>query len=298
MASDSVVAVGSIALDWLEFSDGTKGDILGGSATYFTLAASLFAPVHLVGIVGTDFPSEGMDLLKERAANVDDLQVVEGKTFRWGGRYHEDWETRTTLYTELGVFEGFRPRLSPVNRQAPFVFLGNIQPSLQLEVLAQAENPDRTVICDTMNLWINTAREDLDRVLGQIDILLINDEEAGLLSGVSEIAESARKIMDMGPAVVVVKRGGKGSTLMGRKESFEVGAYGVSRVVDPTGAGDSFAGGLVGTLAGGGSLREALVAGSAVASFCVERFGIEGLKTLTLEDVKERMETIGRSSDQ
>lgn len=292
MASAPIVAVGSIALDWLEFPDGTQGDFLGGSATYFTLAASLFAPVHLVGIVGTDFPQEGMDLLKERAVNVDDLQVVDGKTFRWGGRYHDDWETRTTLYTELGVFNDFRPRLSPVNRRAPFIFLGNIQPSLQLEVLGQSENPETTVVCDTMNLWINTVRGDLERVLTQIDILLVNNREAALLTGVPDIEGSARRIIEMGPDTVVVKRGSKGSILVGRDSTLQVDAYGISRVVDPTGAGDSFAGGFVGTLARGGTLQEALEAGSAVASFCVEGFGIEGIESLTREDVRERMEAI------
>lgn len=292
MASHCVVAVGSIALDRLEFSDGTQGETLGGSATYFTLAATLFAPVRLVGIVGTDFPREGMDLLKERAASVDDLQVVEGKTFRWGGRYHADRENRTTLYTELGVFEGFRPRLSPVSRRCPFVFLGNIQPSLQLEVLGQAEHRDRTVVSDTMNLWISRAREDLDRVLKGTDILLINDEEAHLLTGVDDIVASARTIMQMGPRAVVVKRGGQGSLLVEKKEAVKVGAYPVPAVVDPTGAGDSFAGGFVGTLAGGGSLQEAAVAGSAVASYCVEGFGIEGLASVTLEEVKSRMERV------
>ncbi|MFQ6675988.1 MAG: PfkB family carbohydrate kinase [Fidelibacterota bacterium] len=292
MASHCVVAVGSIALDRLEFSDGTQGETLGGSATYFTLAATLFAPVRLVGIVGTDFPREGMDLLKERAASVDDLQVVEGKTFRWGGRYHADRENRTTLYTELGVFEGFRPRLSPVSRRCPFVFLGNIQPSLQLEVLGQAEHRDRTVVSDTMNLWISRAREDLDRVLKGTDILLINDEEAHLLTGVDDIVASARTIMQMGPRAVVVKRGGQGSLLVDKKEAVKVGAYPVPAVVDPTGAGDSFAGGFVGTLAGGGSLQEAAVAGSAVASYCVEGFGIEGLASVTLEEVKSRMERV------
>ncbi|MFQ6673475.1 MAG: PfkB family carbohydrate kinase [Fidelibacterota bacterium] len=296
MVSHPVLVVGSIAIDWLEFSDGRQDQVVGGSATYFTLAASLFAPVHVVGVVGSDFPEEAMDVFRKHGANLDDLQVVQGKTFRWGGRYGADLESRTTLFTELGVFEDFQPLLSPENRRCPVIFLGNIQPSLQLKVLDQAEHPKKQVVCDTMNLWIKTARNDLLRVLERVDVLLLSEREAVLLTDVTDPAHAGDRIRDMGPSTVVVKRGHLGSVMVTESGAIRAGVFPVPDVVDPTGAGDSFAGGFVGTLAGGSSLAEALLCGSAVASYCVEGFGTAGLETLSRSHVSHRMDVIRERS--
>ncbi len=286
-----VLVVGSIALDWLEMPDGQKGEVIGGSATYFTLAACKFSPVHVVGIVGSDFPKRGMALFRKHAANLDDLQVLEGKTFQWGGRYHEDWENRTTLFTELGVFERFQPRLSSANKKIKNVFLANIQPTLQLDVLNQIEDPDM-VVCDTMNLWIDIARESLEGVLERVDVLLVNDSESHLLTGETDPVTAAKEIINMGPETVVVKLGKQGAILVTASNVIRVGAYHVKIVKDPTGAGDSFAGGFVGGLASGLSMVEALVAGSSVASFCVEGFGTEGLEGVTMNSIKHRSQMI------
>lgn len=291
MTADAILTVGSIAIDWLEMPDGTKGEVLGGAATYFTLAASQFAPVHVVGVVGTDFPQEGHDLFKTHAANLDDLQVMDGKTFRWGGRYHENWENRTTLFTELGVFGDFKPVISEGNRRCSIVFLANIQPSLQLDVLEQMEAP-RLVITDTMNLWIDTALSDLHEVIAKTDILLLNDNEAEMLTGLSDPEEAGRELCRQGPQSVVVKLGSRGALLVEEERNVPVAAYQIDRVVDPTGAGDSFAGGLVGALAAGESLVSALITGSAVASFTVESFGPVELIDLDKQEIIRRMSII------
>ena len=290
-----ILVVGSIALDWLETPDGQKGEVIGGSATYFTLAACKLSPVHVVGIVGSDFPERGMTLFQKHAANLDDLQVLEGKTFLWGGRYHEDWENRTTLFTELGVFEQFQPRLSSANKKIKNIFLANIQPTLQLDVLNQIEEPD-LVVCDTMNLWIETAHETLESVLERIDVLLVNDSESHLLTGETDPVTAAKKIKKMGPETVVVKLGKQGAILVTDSNVIRVGAFPVKIVKDPTGAGDSFAGGFVGGLASGLSKVEALVAGSSVASFCVEGFGTEGLEGITTNSIKHRSQMIKKLS--
>jgi len=290
MSTNSILVVGSIAIDWLELPNGRKGEVLGGSTTYFLILASRFAPVHVVGIVGSDFPEEGRKIFRDHASNLDDLQVVEGKTFRWGGRYHEDWEDRTTLYTELGVFETFNPILSSENRRCPTVFLGNIHPSLQLEVLKQIENNKKCVVCDTMNLWIQTTREDLLSVLQRINILLLNESEASLLTGISNLIDAAHRIRELGPEFVVVKQGSMGATLVSESEIIHSEVFPIKRIIDPTGAGDSFAGGFVGALAEEKSLSEALILGSTVASFCVEGFGIEGLMDISDEELQQRVD--------
>jgi len=291
MTADAILTVGSIAIDWLEMPDGTKGEVLGGAATYFTLAASQFAPVHVVGVVGTDFPQEGHDLFNTHAANLDDLQVMDGKTFRWGGRYRENWENRITLFTELGVFGDFKPVISEGNRHCPIVFLANIQPSLQLDVLKQMEAP-RLVITDTMNLWIDTALSDLQKVIDKTDILLLNDNEAEMLTGLSDPEEAGRELCRQGPQSVVVKLGSRGALLVEEERNVPVAAYQIDRVVDPTGAGDSFAGGLAGALAAGESLVGALITGSAVASFTVESFGPVELIDLDKQEIIRRMSII------
>ena len=292
MNPKTIVSVGSIALDWLELPDGTKGETLGGSLTYFTRSAGILAPVNIVGVVGTDFPKEGMNLFREYAASLEDLQIEEGKSFRWGGRYHDDWENRTTLYTELGVFETFSPKLSNSNKQSPLLYLGNIHPALQLDVLSQMASDDTVIVCDTMNLWINTTRGDLDKVLGRIDILLLNENEAELLTGIEQVPEAAQAIRTMGPKKIVVKQGGSGSTLISSDRDFHVDVYPIDKLMDPTGAGDSFAGGLMAALANGHSLEEGLIWATASASFCVEGFGLEGLSRMTPETFRERVEVV------
>ena len=291
MNSDSILTVGSIAIDWLEMPDGAEGEVLGGSATYFVLAASQFAPVHIVGVVGSDFPQEGHDLFKTHAANLDDLQVVEGKTFRWGGRYHKNWENRTTLFTELGVFGDFKPTISQGNRSCPLVFLANIQPSLQLDVLSQIESP-RLVITDTMNLWIDTALSDLKEVIAKTDILLLNDNEAEMITGLSDSEGAGRELCRQGPKSVIVKLGSRGALLVEEERTVPVTAYKIEDVVDPTGAGDSFAGGLVGALAAGESLIDSLITGSAIASFSVEGFGPSGLYNSDKDELAQRISFI------
>ena len=288
----NILIIGSIAVDYLELPDGTKGECIGGSATYFTLASGRFGPVNVVGIVGTDFPEEGHKLFKKHAANLDDLKIEEGKTFRWGGRYHNDWEHRTTLYTELGVFESFRPELSPENKQCGLVCLGNIHPALQLGVIDQIENSESLIICDTMNLWIETTHDLLVKVIEKVDILLVNETESFLLTGEKDIESAASAILKMGPDVVVIKLGSKGAVLTGQKEKINVDVYPIERVVDPTGAGDVFFGGFAGELSNGGTMVSALLAGSAIASFCVEGFGTSGMLTISREDISERIEVI------
>lgn len=297
MSANSILTVGSIAIDWLELPDGRKGEVIGGSATYFTMSAGRFAPVHVVGVVGSDFPQQGMDIYHEYAASTAGLQIEDGDTFRWGGRYHSDWERRTTLYTELGVFESFNPRLSTKNRECPFVCLGNIQPALQLSVLNQLKEGESLVICDTMNLWIETTRDDLLQVLRRTDILLLNENEAHLLTGVPEIVDAANQIRSMGPGAVVVKQGSSGATLVDDSGAVHAGVYPIEKIVDPTGAGDCFAGGFVAALSKGKSMRTALVSGSATASFCVEGFGTEGMLNLTEETLRERIEVVAERSE-
>ena len=292
MSINSVLVVGSIAIDWLELPDGRKGEVLGGSTTYFLLSSRFLARIHVVGIIGSDFPENGKKIFRDHAANLEDLQTIKGKTFRWGGRYHADWEDRTTLYTELGVFEQFKPVLSKENRKCPTIFLGNIHPSLQLDVLKQIEHGDKRIICDTMNLWIETTHEDLLEVLQRIDILLLNESEASLLTGISNLVDAAHRIREMGPEHVVVKQGPKGAILVSELETIHTGVFPVDKVIDPTGAGDSFAGGFVGSLARGDSLSDALVWGSAVGSFCVEGFGINGLQNISVKKIQERVDFI------
>lgn len=291
MTSEPILAIGSIALDYLELPSGQKGETLGGSLTYFTLAAGSLAPVHPVGIVGSDFPEEGMKLFAKYSINHDGIQVAEGKTFKWGGKYQSDWNTRETLYTELGVFENFNPELSKINKTCSYVYLGNIQPSLQTRILQQIISP-KLVVCDTMNLWIDNFKDDLMKVLSEIDILLINDSEVSLLMGVSDPFKAGRKILEIGPAAVVVKMGSHGSALIDKGNLVNVGVYPVKKVIDPTGAGDSFAGGFMGALSMGLSMVESMLWGTATASFCIEGFGTEAMRELTLTDIKERKDTV------
>lgn len=293
MTAKPILAVGSVALDTIETPNDRQSEILGGSATFFVVAASMFAPVRLVGVVGSDYPDEGWRLLRERDVDVSDVQQAAGSTFRWGVRYSDDLSERETVFTHLGVFEGFQPLISKTNLDAEIVYLGNIQPSLQLTVCSQMRQA-RWIISDTMNLWIENNREELEAVLKMTHILLINDEEAAQLTGQEDLEGAAQWLLAAGPSAVVIKRGHRGAFLATGNVRSHIPIFPDVKLVDPTGAGDSFAGGLVGYLAKHGSSRltDAVIQGAATASYTVEGFGLEGLVQSTPEGVEDRMRTI------
>lgn len=288
----AVCVVGSVALDSIETPGGVAEDVLGGSCSYFSLAASYFAPVNMVGVIGKDFPQAERDLLASRGINLEGLEEVDGKTFRWRGRYHEDMNIRDTLDLQLNVFGEFSPQLPRSYRSSELVFLANIQPGLQSKVLDQLDAV-KLVGADTMDHWIQGDRDALVDLLSDVDILSINDSEAQMLSGERNIVTAARKILAMGPKTLLVKRGEYGALQFSANDVFAVPAFPLETVVDPTGAGDCFAGGMFGSLAEAGSfdgraLRRAIVYGSVVASFCVEDFGPRRLRAVTRDDVGRR----------
>jgi sugar/nucleoside kinase (ribokinase family) len=292
MACGSMLVVGSVALDSVETPLARRDEVLGGSASFFSTVASLLGPVRLVAVVGEDFPEEHVAFLRGRGVDVAGLQRAAGRTFRWSGRYLPDMVGRETLETQLNVFESFEPQLSESYRDSEYVLLANIHPALQLQVLEQVARP-KLVACDTMNLWIDQERPALARVLRQVDILLINDEEARLLTDCSNLVTAAAQIQAMGPTRVVIKRGDAGAMLFDEKELFWAPAFPVLDIVDPTGAGDSFAGGLVSYLAytqdlAPANLRRAMVYGSVVGSFCVEDFSLDRFRRLTRDEVLAR----------
>jgi len=292
----TILAVGSIAIDTIEAPSGNRNNVLGGSATYFSLAASLFAPVKIVGVVGNDFPEEGWQLFKTRNINTDNVHVVDGKTFRWGCKYSHDYASRATLFTELGVFESFSPVIRDGDCGLPLVFLGNIQPALQLGV-AQSMTSTEYIVSDTMNLWIDLFPDRVGEVLAISNIFLLNHEEAFQFTSIKDIPDSACKLHAAGPEVVIIKMGAKGAYLSIKEKGVYVPAFPVDSVVDPTGAGDSFAGGMMGYLAqtGGSDFVGAVLAGSAMASFGVENFGPYSLLNITREKLDGRIVTIRNS---
>ncbi len=289
-----VLIVGSVALDSIKTPTEERLDLLGGAASYASLSASYFAPVNLVGIVGTDFPQAHLELFKSRPIDLAGLQVVEGKTFRWTGEYEADMNKRQTLHVELNVFETFRPRLPLNYRRTPTVLLGNIHPELQAHVLDQVESP-RFVVADTMDLWIMTTRPELLALLPRVDLLVLNDSEARQLTGEENLIRAARAIIELGPKYVAVKKGEHGCILLSRDDFFTCGAFPLETVQDPTGAGDTFAGGLVGHLASRSGetvafadLKRAVVHGSLMASFCVESFSVDRVAGLSEHDIAQR----------
>jgi len=289
----SVLVVGSTALDSIRTPAGEGERLLGGSASYAGVAASFFAPVQLVGVIGDDFPRGYLGLYRRHNMDLTGLQVRPGKTFHWAGEYEVNMNNRRTLATDLGVFAEFRPDLPPVYRDAPFVLLGNIAPALQHHVLDQVRQP-RFVVADTMDLWLNTARSDVLRLLPRVDALVLNDSEARQLSGQDNLVLAARRIHRLGPRHVVIKKGEHGSILSGPSGMFLCPAYPLARVVDPTGAGDSFLGGLLGYVAGARgpidrNLRDGMLVGSVVASFCCEGFGLKRTARLTREEIESRL---------
>jgi sugar/nucleoside kinase (ribokinase family) len=288
----SLVVVGSVALDTLETPHGRADEVLGGAATYFAIAASFFGPVQLVAVVGDDFPQRELDWFARRGIDLAGVDVRPGRSLRWTGRYHEDMNVRDTLSFEPNVFESFAPTLPEAYRDADYVFLANIAPRLQARVLDQVRAP-RFVGADTMNLWITTTRAELDALLRRVPLLMINDEEARLLSGERNMVRAARRILAMGPESVMIKRGEYGVLHFSAESTFAVPAYPLEEVFDPTGAGDAFAGGAMGYLASSGDLspagvRRAIVYGSVLASFTVEAFSLERLRTLTRDEVDRR----------
>ncbi|MBZ5711559.1 PfkB family carbohydrate kinase [Nannocystis pusilla] len=293
-----LVVVGSVAIDWIITPRAERPESVGGSATFFAMAASYLSQVRLVGVVGRDFPDYAVADLRAAGVDVSGLEIVQdGLTFRWKGQYHENMNDRTTLETHLNVFEKFQPRLPAEFRGSEYLFLANIQPRLQSDVFAQMQRP-RLVGLDTMNLWISIANDDLKAVLKNVDVLTLNDEEARQLSGEHNIVKAARAVRALGPRNVVIKRGEYGALLFDADgDVFSAPALPLEDVVDPTGAGDSFAGGFMGWLARpgveptGASLRTAMIYGSVMASFCVEGFSYDRLKGLDAATIQRRFET-------
>jgi len=287
-----VLTVGSVAFDSIETPYGEVSRVVGGAATYFSVAASFFTDVQIVAVVGEDFGKEQLEVFTGRRIDLSGLQKVPGGTFRWKGKYSSNLNERDTIYTKLNVFEDFSPSVPEVFRESPFVFLANIHPSLQFEVLKQVTNPS-FVALDTMNYWIEGTPDALKKVLKHVHVLIINDSEAQELSGCSNLVRAARTIQKLGPKRVVIKRGEYG-VLMTRDEGFfAVPAMPLERVCDPTGAGDTFAGGFIGYLAAANKISDevitqAIVAGSTMASFAVEDFGLDRLLRLTKEEIHER----------
>ncbi|MDZ7372166.1 MAG: PfkB family carbohydrate kinase [candidate division KSB1 bacterium] len=288
----SVLVVGSVAYDVIETPLAKTEKALGGSAVFFSAAAGYLSPVNLVGVVGSDFDLQELDFLRRNYVDLSGLKVEAGETFTWSGRYLDNLMDRETIFTKLGVFESFKPELPDSFLDSEFVFLANIQPTLQYDVVRRVKQP-RFVAMDTMNYWITGTPTELKRTLSVVDALLVNDSEVRLLSGERNLFLGAKKIQAMGPRVVIVKKGEHGSILIDRNRYFVCPALPVTNLFDPTGAGDTFAGGFMGYLAQTGSLdhanlRRAVVMGTVMASFCVESFSIDRLKGLTPDDIRRR----------
>ena len=290
----SVLVVGSVALDSVETPFGKADDVLGGSGTFFSASASHFTPVQLVGVVGSDYPLDQLRKLEARNVDLAGVESAEGESFRWRGRYRHDLNSAETLETRLGVFSHFRPKIPAQFRAAPFVFLANIDPRLQMQVLDQVERP-KLVACDTMNFWIESRRPDLIELLGRVDLITLNDGEARQLTEKSNLVQAARWIMEKGPRYVIIKKGEHGALMFTRDSVFFAPAFPLESVFDPTGAGDSFAGGFIGYLAATGdvseaNMRRAVVYGSAMGSFAVESFSVDRLMSLTRPEIDQRVD--------
>ena len=290
MDQNTVLIVGSIALDSIETPSDKRTNVIGGSTTYSLIAASRFSKTSIVGIVGSDFPKEGLKLYETYADNLEDLKINEGSTFRWGGKYHSNWDDRDTLYTDLGVFLDFNPVLSEQNQKRTHILLANIHPELQHSVIEQNKNPNAVIVVDTMNLWIETTFSELKKVLTFSNILLINESESKLLTKRANIENAAEELLGMGPEIVVIKKGSEGAELFSNRETIKIGAFPVKEVIDPTGAGDVFAGTFIAALAEKDSNQTALLKASAMASFSIESFGVDRLINLSDYDLTERTE--------
>jgi sugar/nucleoside kinase (ribokinase family) len=294
----SILVVGSVAFDTVETPFGRAEKVLGGSASFFSVAASFFAKVNLVGVVGGDFGEKELAAFRNRPVDLDGLERVDGDTFHWQGKYSYDLNSRDTLRTDLNVFELFNPKIPEKYRRSEFVFLGNIDPVLQRDVLAQVDRP-KLVACDTMNFWISGKPEELKKTLARVDVLLINDAEMRELSGEWNMVKAAHAIQKMGPKTLVVKKGEHGVVMFSESGFFAAPAYPLEAVFDPTGAGDTFAGGFLGYLASAPVLddkafRRAVIMGSTLASFCVEAFSLDRLLRLTRTEIDERFRLFKR----
>ena len=288
----SLLIVGSLALDTIEAPAGSVSDVLGGSSSYCSLAASYFSSPAIVGVVGDDFPEEVVSLFKDHHINLEGLVIESGKTFRWGGRYAENFDDRTTLFTDLNVFESFNPTLPEASKNSQYVLLANIHPGLQNHVLDQLDSK-AFVVLDTMNLWIDTAHDELLILMKRVDMLVINDEEARMLTQERNYSKAAKKLQEMGPEWVVIKKGQHGALLFHKSRVFSVPALILDEVKDPTGAGDTFVGALIGYLAQSkdtsfDNMKLAVVFGSVLASFCVQDFSVDGITYLDEADIEER----------
>lgn len=299
-----LLSVGTVAFDALETPFGKRDRIVGGSCTYISLSASYFLnDLGLVSVVGDDFPQETIDLLENKSINLEGLQIKKGeKTFFWSGKYHNDMNTRDTLDTQLNVLENFDPIIPDSFKNPEYVMLGNLVPALQLQVLDRLENTPKLVVLDTMNLWMDVALEDLKKVLKRVDLLTINDEEARQLSGEYSLRKAARVILDMGPKYLIIKKGEHGALLFHGENIFYVPALPLEEVFDPTGAGDTFAGGFIGYLAATDdisfeNMKRAVVMGSAMASFCVEKFGPERMENLSQDEINGRIAQFKKLTD-
>ena len=290
----SLLVVGSLALDTIETPFGKAKETLGGSAVYISTAASYFAaPVRLVGVVGGDFPKSAVTFLEEHNIELEGLQTIQnGKTFRWSGKYHYDLNMRDTLFTHLNVFEKFDPKIPEIYKKSKYVCLGNIDPILQRKVLEQIEKP-KLIVGDTMNFWIEGKREELMKTMKHFDVLIINDSEARLLTQEPNLIRAGKKVIGMGPKILIIKKGEHGALLITESTIFSAPAYPMEDIYDPTGAGDTFAGGFIGWLEKSDdisdeNLKKAVIYGSAMASFCVEKFGVDGLRELTYLKIQDR----------
>jgi sugar/nucleoside kinase (ribokinase family) len=290
----SILVVGSVAYDSVKTASGSRQDALGGSATYFAISGSYFASVGLVAVVGEDFVQEDVALLRSHRVDTSGLKTAPGRTFRWAGEYsQEDVNSRTTLDTQLNVFADFQPELTPQQKREPYLFLANIDPELQLNVLGQMEERPKLVAADTMNFWIEGKKEALTEVVKSVDVIFLDEGETRLFAGVTNVVTAARHILSLGPKMVMVKRGEHGVVQFMRDSIFSAPAYPLETVVDPTGAGDSFAGGFMGYLASTEDLsargfRRAAVLGSVMGSFAVESFSLERIRSLTLPELNDR----------
>ena len=293
----SLLVVGTVAFDAIETPFGKTDKIIGGAATYIGLAASYFTKkINLVSVVGDDFPQASIDMLKNHHINVEGLQIKKGeKSFFWSGRYHNDMNTRDTLATELNVLGTFDPIVPPSYKDCDFLMLGNLMPNVQQKVMEQLPKRPKLIVLDTMNFWMDTAMDELLKTLSQVDVLTINDSEARQLSGEYSLVKAAQKILAMGPKYLIIKKGEHGALLFNKEQVFFAPALPLEDVFDPTGAGDTFAGGFIGHLAATKdisfeNMKRAIIFGSAMASFCVEKFGVERLVGLTQGEVEERVQ--------
>ena len=294
MDKTNISVVGSIALDSLKTSKGDYNNLLGGSATYFSIAAAKFVPTEVIGIVGSDFPKHCWEIFDTKNINSKNIIEASGDTFRWGGKYSDDYSSRETLFTELGVFEHFKPNIISSSTNQGILFLANIQPSLQLEVLNQMKNNVSLVVSDTMNLWIDLDIDGLHNVIKNSDIFLLNDEEAMQLTEESDLMDAGKQLLSKGPTMVIIKMGARGSMLITKNNIINIPCVPNINVFDPTGAGDSFAGGLIGYMAkyGQDDMISAMLYASAIASFTVSGFGIDKIINLNLSEIKSRVEIL------